>query len=393
MLFSRMLPVYSPLPAKALRAALASGDPRASLARSLAEAYGADEVVLTASGTVALTLALLAASARRPGAPVAMPGYACYDLVTAAVGAGVRVVLYDLEPATLAPEPRSLAAALANGAAALVVVHLFGVPVPLDAMRDAAERAGALLIEDAAQATGGQWDARPLGSFGDLSVLSFGRGKGETGGGGGALLLRRGAHLPPALRARIGDDATAALPFAAKLAVQWAFGRPSLYAIPAALPMLRLGETIYREPPPLRAMAPASARVLEVTRPLATAEAAARRHNADALREVLGARASAIGVQPGRGGESGWLRLPIRLRIAPHLVERGRQLGWATAYPLPLAALPAIAPLVVQATRTLGAERLAQTLSTLPTHGLVSDEMRAKLARWLSDSLAASNDE
>ena len=384
---ARQLPVYSPLPASVVVAALAPGDPRPGLTYDLRDAYRADEVMLTSSGTVALTLAMLAAAARRPGAPIAIPGYACYDLVTAAVGAGAPVVVYDVDPATLTPDDSSLARALAHGAAALVVVHLFGLPVPMEAMREAADRAGALLIEDAAQATGGRWGEQPLGAHGDLGVLSFGRGKGETGGGGGALLVRRGSPLPEVVRERMRADVGGGLGFVARLAAQWALGRPSLYAVPASIPMLRLGETIYKDPPALRGMSASSARVLLRTRPLAVAEATTRRTNAAELLAVLGGRAKDIAVLPRDGGVPGWLRFPLRLAIPAALAERGRMLGWAAAYPRPLLALPALTPLVVHRHATPGADLLARTLSTLPTHSLLTAGTREQLAAWLHDAL------
>lgn len=384
---ARQLPVYSPLPASAVVASLAPGDPRPGLAYDLRDAYDADDAVLTASGTVALTLAMLAAAARRPGAPIAIPGYACYDIATAAVGAGAPVVVYDVDPGTLSPDPASLARALAHGAAALVVVHLFGVPVPMNAMRMAADRADALLIEDAAQATGGRWADRPLGANGDLTVLSFGRGKGETGGGGGALLTRRGVSLPADVRARLGAAVGGRVGFTAKLAAQWALGRSSLYAIPASMPMLKLGETIYKAPPALRGMSAASARVLLHTRSLASREAATRREIAAELLSVLGARAAAVSVTPPADGLPGWLRFPIRLPIPAALATRGRQLGWAAAYPRPLRALPALGPLLSEGQETPGADNLARTLSTLPTHSLLTAETRLATLAWLRDAL------
>ncbi len=388
MIGRRQLPVYSPLPASALVASITPGDPRASLAGALRAQYASHDVVLTTSGTCALTLALLAAASRRPGAPVAIPGYACYDLVSAAVGAGVPVTLYDLDPATLAPEPASLDAALAGGAAALVVVHLFGVPVPMDLMRAAADSAGALLIEDAAQASGGTWDGRPLGAHGDYGVLSFGRGKGETGGGGGALLLHRGMTLPPEVRAGIGARHSAGLPFVLKLAAQWALGRPGLYSIPAAIPILHLGETLYRDPQALRAMTSASARVLARTRPRSAAEANIRRMNADRFRDVLGDRAKDIGITPAAGGDPGWLRFPVRLRVAPDLIAAGDALGISPAYPRPLRELPAIVPLLADDLETPGATGLSQVLRTLPTHSRLTRHDLARIERWLAKAIA-----
>src|SRR4029434_8607789 len=110
--------------------------------------------------------------------------YCCYDLATAADGAGADVLLYDLHPLTLGPDWRSFERTLARGATAAVVAHLYGHPVDLRQAQALADSAGSILIEDAAQGVGARYDGRPLGSFGGMSLLSFGRGKGLTGGGG-----------------------------------------------------------------------------------------------------------------------------------------------------------------------------------------------------------------
>jgi perosamine synthetase len=377
------LPVYSPLPWQAVRAALRRGDPRPTLAATLRSEHGVGEVLLLESGTHALTLALLAAARRRPGLPCALPAYGCYDLASAAVGAGVQVVLYDLNPATLAPDPRSLEEALEGGAAAVVVVHLYGIPVPMDAVRDAATRAGALLIDDAAQGTGGSWRGRPLGSHGDFGVLSFGRGKGETGGGGGALLLREPGLLGHSLRAQVREAEPSHLGFALRLGAQWVLGRPELFGVPAAIPALRLGETIYKDPRPERAMSSQCARVLSETRAHSASEFATRRGNA----ERLGRTAGAYAIRPADvDSQPGWLRFPVLLPTA-QVSTRFGALGVARAYPKPLDQLAPLRPLIASRRQHRGAETLAQSLRTLPTHSRLSAADLLRLEDWLRTEL------
>src|SRR5690606_9592300 len=91
---------------------------------------------------------------------------------------------------SLTPDGPSLRAALARRPAAVVAGSLYGFPLDWDGLRDACDDADALLIEDSAQGLGSGWKGRPGGSLGDLTVLSFGRGKGWSAGGGGALLAR-----------------------------------------------------------------------------------------------------------------------------------------------------------------------------------------------------------
>src|SRR2546426_8372153 len=146
--------------------------------------YAPRDVLLTDSGTTALTLALIGVLQDRPGA-IALPAYGCYDLATAADGANAAVILYDLDPRTLAPDLAQLHDVLRQGAAAVVVVHLYGHPVDLGDLKRLAAENRALVIEDAAQAMGAKIDRQPAGSQSSLAVLSFGRGKGLTGGRGG----------------------------------------------------------------------------------------------------------------------------------------------------------------------------------------------------------------
>ena len=384
----RQLPAYSPLSAAAVAAGWLGSDRRSELREELRREYDAADVILTGSGTMALELALQVASAGRPGAACVLPAYGCFDLATAAVGAGVPVRLYDLDPLTLAPDAASLERALTGGAAALVVVHLYGIPVPMDAMHAAAARAGAVLIEDSAQGAGGRWQGRPLGAHGAMGILSFGRGKGLTGGGGGALIVKSPDLVPQAIERSRGADFTSSLPLAAKLTAQWLLGRPSLYRLPASLPGLRLGDTVYHPPAPLRDMSPASSRVVLRTLTFVATEVLRRRVHAGRLRT---AAAGAPGLSPVAvpdPEQASWLRLPI-LTDAPAatVAERWSALGVQAGYPIALGKLRVLAGRIDGSPDMPGAARLAGHLVTLPTHSLLSgrdlSELEDRLARGL----------
>src|SRR5256714_1660205 len=311
----RQIPAHSPLtPGAVWRAAVQTlvrrEDARPRVARLLRALYPAREAMLLGSGTQALELAIGIAS-RVVGEPavVALPAFSCYDVAAAAVGAGVGIALYDVDPWTLAPDLESVTATLAEGARVIVVAPLFGVPIDWDAIEQCLKGFGALAIEDAAQAHGALWRGTPVGSAGALSVLSFGRGKGWTGGRGGALLIRRfplegGVDGP---RAAGPFDEVAALGTAV---AQCVLGRPAVYRLPAGLPFLHLGETRYHAPTALRRMTRAAAALLERTLPLATQEAAARRVNAQAMLARLPPHSPARTGTPPPAGTPGFLRLP-----------------------------------------------------------------------------------
>ncbi|NIN10957.1 MAG: hypothetical protein GTN62_04420, partial [Gemmatimonadales bacterium] len=190
------LPAYSPISLAAIgsatfRALGLLGDPRVGLSDYLRERYAAEAVVLYGSGTEALVDALrIAGSIAGRRATVAIPAFNCFNVAAAAVAAEVPISFYDLDPSTLNPDWESLVDRMADGARVVVTAPLYGIPVDHDTLAESVAAYGAAVIEDAAQGFGAAWRGRPLGALGNISVVSFGRGKGWTGGRGGALLLR-----------------------------------------------------------------------------------------------------------------------------------------------------------------------------------------------------------
>ncbi|MEX2048881.1 MAG: DegT/DnrJ/EryC1/StrS family aminotransferase [Gemmatimonadota bacterium] len=389
----RQLPAYSPLSLSglglaALDAIRSPDDARAALSAHLTQRFAAERVCLTGSGTEALRLALEIAKRSRSarGGLVALPAYSCYDVVTAAVGADVRAVFYDIDPVTLSPDMESLSRAIDAGAEIVVAGNLFGFPIDWDAVRSQCDRAGALLIEDAAQGLGSGWGGREFGTFGDLTVLSFGRGKGWTGGGGGALLARgelgaagldefeRGVDRLP----RPGAGARAAV----LSGVQWCLGRPWAYGLVASLPGTGLGETAYKQPAPVTGIpafcAAAALRHADAAQGLVTVRRAwARRWDAlftpadGAGTERSGALEPCV---PLTGGACGYLRYPLLGTSADAFAARAARAGVARSYPRALPDLPEAQPVSARAAGAArGARALAAGLVTLPTHRLVDE--------------------
>lgn len=390
------LPVRSPisLPALALAARRRNdGAAPEELRELLRRQYAAARVILTASGTQALQLAIRAA-ARRTGEAtprLAIPAFTCFDLGTAAVWSGLPIVAFDLDPDTLAPDLESVEEALRGGARILVVSPLYGVPVPWAALSELADRYGAVLVEDAAQGHGARWSGRRLGSLGGISVLSFGRGKGWTGGHGGAVLFR-GVRAEWDHHAVAGEVAPARGSGLTASAAQWALGRPRLYGIPTSLPWLGLGETRYHEPVTPAAMPAAACALALASHAAAEHEARGRllRAREFALR-LDPRRARAIGVDgvPGsdpraEGDEPGFLRLPVRVADARRAVAALGRWGVAPSYPIPLPALEPVRSRIAGGPSAWpGAATLVRELVTLPTHGWVSERDRERIIRGL----------
>jgi dTDP-4-amino-4,6-dideoxygalactose transaminase len=158
-----------------------------------------------------------------------------------------------------------------------------------------------------------------------------------------------------------------------------------VYGLPAALPFLRLGETVYREPHPPRALGAGAARVALRSLVSVDAEATVRRARA----AQLAAAAAAAGiptVTPIEGAEPGYLRFPLVLgSAAADVAARSGRLGIARAYPRTLAQLPALATRCRNVAESFpGATQLAAALYTAPTHSYLTDNDLAQLVTWIA---------
>lgn len=141
------------------------------------------------SGTAALALAMLHAHWQRIDVKqpeVILPAYGCPDLVSAAVYAGVKPVLVDVQQDDPAYDLQALEKALSTNTVAVVAVNFLGIGERLNAIRQRLP-ADVMLIEDNAQ-----WHPEPDVTLeGDYVVTSFGRGKPASVLGGGLLLIRQ----------------------------------------------------------------------------------------------------------------------------------------------------------------------------------------------------------
>lgn len=349
----------------------------------LAKALAAKQVALTDSGTSALVIALRLAVGK--GGTVAYPGYGCVDLAAAALYADVRVRLYDLEPSTLGPDLESLEATLVRGASAVVVAHLYGFPVAMDEVITLSARHGAIVIEDAAQAAGGTLGERPLGSIGELAVLSFGRGKGTGGGSGGAIVANH-TRWAECVAATAGAAAHSARGFRdlAAATAQALVGRPAIYGLPLAIPGLRLGEMVYRPAHEPRTISCAAAAILRDALDRPPTELEARRANAARLDAVAASGQHVRPVSPVAGARPGYLRYPVVDRAGR---RPDRRLGVMRGYPFALHEQQQLRP-VLRAGEppTPGSVELRASLFTLPTHGMVAERDHQAMAAWLGST-------
>ncbi len=155
--------------------------------RRLAEFTGAGHCIVTTSGTISLTLALLALDIG-PGDEVIVPDLTMIATPNAVRLAGARPVFVDVEAATLNIDIAQVAAAVTPATRAVIHVSLNGRSNDITALRALCDGHNLRLLEDAAQSLGSFSDAHHLGTIGDMGCLSFSPPKVISTGQGGAVL-------------------------------------------------------------------------------------------------------------------------------------------------------------------------------------------------------------
>jgi perosamine synthetase len=336
--------------------------------------FGVDHVFLVSSGSAALALSLLALKALSCKRDVVLPAYTCYSVPAAVLEAGLRPVLCDIDPVTLDFDHAQLERTLTPDTLCVLTHHLFGLPSAVDRTRSLCAVHRIFVLEDAAQAMGGEVGGRKLGTLGDVGIFSFGRGKNITCGSGGAILTRSpaiAAELTALYRALPSPTARDVAVDLIKLLVMAVFIRPRLYWIPALLPFLRLGETIFPADVPLRRLGAVKAVLLAGwRRRLAESNTTRSEVAADFSRRL---RLQA-------GDRRACLRIPLvaptpRAKDRVQALGRARGLGVSAAYPAPVSEIPQIRE-VFAGQRFPAAEHVAARLVTIPTHKWVSERDR-----------------
>ena len=147
---------------------------------------GVKHCVQTASGTNALTAALMAAGIG-PGDEVIVPACTYMATAIAVLAAGAIPLIVDIDE-SITIDPAAVAATIGPRTRAVIPVHMWGLCCDMDPLMEIARSRGLIVIEDACQAVGGAYRGRMLGSIGDIGAFSFNYYKNITCGEGGAVV-------------------------------------------------------------------------------------------------------------------------------------------------------------------------------------------------------------
>jgi len=158
----------------------------AALEAAAREFYGVRHALAVNSGTGALMTAM-AALGIGPGAEVIVPSFLWVATVGAVVGANAIPILCEVDD-SFTLDPKDLEAKITPRTGLIAAVHMAGAPCDMQAIMDIAGRRGTAVLEDCAQANGGEFRGRKLGTFGRIGIFSLQMNKNATAGEGGLIV-------------------------------------------------------------------------------------------------------------------------------------------------------------------------------------------------------------
>jgi dTDP-4-amino-4,6-dideoxygalactose transaminase len=186
-----------------LTGSVIAGPHLGQLRSTVIERLGAEDAIICGSGSLAVEIALRACGVRE-GDEVVIPTFCCTSVVPPILAIGARPVFADIgEELNITAE--TVEAALTKKTTAILVPHLFGNPADVNGIINLARRRNIRVIDDAAQALGATIEGRPVGSFGDAGILSFGSEKVCFGLGGGVVVLRQKEVLNGNLKIKLSS--------------------------------------------------------------------------------------------------------------------------------------------------------------------------------------------
>ncbi len=170
---------------------LTNGPETAAFEAEFAAYHEADQGVAFCNGTVALT-AMYMALGIGAGDEVITPSLTFVSSATSVLLVGATPVFADVDPDTFNLDPADAARRITPRTKAILAVHYGGQAADLAELQGLADRAGVVLLEDAAEAHGARYRGRPVGTHGRAGMFSFTPTKNITTGEGGMVLTNDG---------------------------------------------------------------------------------------------------------------------------------------------------------------------------------------------------------
>jgi len=153
----------------------------------MAKRFGRKHAISVTNGTAAIDAAIEALEIG-PGDEVILPSFTIISCLLQIIRIGAIPVLIDSDSITWNMDVSQIEKKITKKTKAIMVVHIYGLPVDMDIILQICKNYNLLLIEDAAELIGQNYKNKPCGSFGDISTFSFYPNKHITTGEGGMIL-------------------------------------------------------------------------------------------------------------------------------------------------------------------------------------------------------------
>lgn len=154
----------------------------------MAQYTGRKYAVAVTNGTAAIEMAVEALGIQK-GDEVIMPSFTIISCGQAITKVGAKPVLVDCEYDTFNMKVEDIEAKISKHTKAIMIVHIYGLPVNMNPVLELAKKYNLKIIEDAAEMHGQLYNGKMCGSFGDISIFSFYPNKHITTGEGGMVLM------------------------------------------------------------------------------------------------------------------------------------------------------------------------------------------------------------
>ena len=229
---------------------LTNGGPfHQELEQRLSEHLGVEHLALFANGTLALVTALQAL--RITGEVITTP-FSFVATAHSLLWNGVKPVFVDIDPLTFNLDPEQIEASITPQTTAILPVHVYGNPCPVEKIQRIADLYGLKVIYDAAHAFGVNYKGGSILNHGDLSILSFHATKVYNTFEGGAIVCpdaKTKRRIDDLKNFGFADEVTVVAPgINGKMnEVQAAFGLLQLKHLESALETRRGIDSYYRE--------------------------------------------------------------------------------------------------------------------------------------------------
>ena len=146
--------------------------------------------VAVSSGTAALEVAIKSLNLKK-NSEVIIPSFSIIATALCVVKCGLKPILVDCSLSTWNMDPEKVLKKISKKTSAIIITHIYGLPVDLQKIMNVAKKKNIKIIEDAAEVIGLKYKNRMCGSFGDVSTFSFYANKHITTGEGGMIVTNK----------------------------------------------------------------------------------------------------------------------------------------------------------------------------------------------------------